>query len=83
MIRLFWREYVETSGLDLEGRAPRLLLMLLLARIDGKSPVEYLDEPRKQFARRFVRAHLSDSDLSLADLSARWFSELAAFGCEP
>jgi aminoglycoside phosphotransferase (APT) family kinase protein len=80
MIGAFWREYAEASGLDLEGRVPRLLLMLLLARIDGKSPVEYLDEPRKQFARRFVCSRLRSGDFSLPELSTAWFSELAAFG---
>jgi aminoglycoside phosphotransferase (APT) family kinase protein len=79
MIRTFWQEYTRASGRALNERIPRLLLMLLLARIDGKSPVEYLDEPRKQFVRHFVCAHLSQPRLSLTELSASWFSELAAF----
>ncbi len=61
MIAAFWQEYTAASGLRLEARVPRLLLMLLLARIDGKSPVEYLDEPRRQFVRAFVYAHLPAS----------------------
>ena len=44
--RVFWQRYVEQAGgaIDcnaLEPRVTRLLLMLLLARMDGKSPVEY------------------------------------------
>ena len=59
--------YVEASGFD--GLATgssgpdscrNLLLMLLLARVDGKSPVEYLmKRPDKQdFIRSFVRSKL-------------------------
>jgi hypothetical protein len=29
--------------------------MLMLARIDGKSPVEYLNESQRESARRFAR----------------------------
>ena len=40
----------------LEERAARLLPALLLARIDGKSPVEYLtDEASKEIVRRVAR----------------------------
>lgn len=36
---------------DLEVRTAALLPCLLLARVDGKSPVEYLDEPNRQRIR--------------------------------
>ncbi|HSW20412.1 MAG TPA: aminoglycoside phosphotransferase family protein [Ramlibacter sp.] len=40
---------------DLEARAARLLPALLLARIDGKSPVEYVsDEAQKEAVRAFA-----------------------------
>lgn len=40
---------------DLEERAARLLPALLLARIDGKSPVEYVsDEARRHVVREFA-----------------------------
>lgn len=56
----------------------RLLLMLLLARVDGKSPVEYLaDAPAKQdFVRRFVADRLTAAPLPLADLTRDWFAAL-------
>ena len=55
-----------------------LLLMLLLARVDGKSPVEYLaDAPDKQdFVRRFVTDHLTAGPGPSADLTRDWFAEL-------
>ena len=36
----------------LEARAAALLPALLLARVDGKSPVEYLDEAQRSFVRK-------------------------------
>jgi len=37
-----------------------LLLMLMTARVDGKSPVEYLvDERKKQIIRTFVKTNLT------------------------
>jgi aminoglycoside phosphotransferase (APT) family kinase protein len=63
----------------LEGRAARLLAGLLLARIDGKSPVEYLDTealraPVRQIARRLLLA----PPAGLAQLRAAWDAALTA-----
>lgn len=41
---------------NLEERTAGLLPALLLARVDGKSPVEYLDEQGKSLVRRKARA---------------------------
>jgi aminoglycoside phosphotransferase (APT) family kinase protein len=38
-----------------EERAASLLPALLLARVDGKSPVEYLQDPDKQYVRTLAR----------------------------
>jgi aminoglycoside phosphotransferase (APT) family kinase protein len=50
----------------LEARAARLLPALLLARIDGKSPVEYVTTPgqkriARQFARQFIMTRAGDT----------------------
>lgn len=59
--------------LDLEQRTAALLPGLLLARIDGKSPVEYLVEPAVRDAvRRFARALIADPVPSLAPIGGRW-----------
>jgi hypothetical protein len=50
--------------------------MLLLARVDGKSPVEYLSLPRQQFVRSFVIAHLPAPGFCIESLAMEWFSEL-------
>lgn len=44
----------------LARRTVRHLAGCLLARIDGKSPVDYLSEPQQQFARRFALALFAD-----------------------
>lgn len=60
-----------------EARTARLLPGLLLARVDGKSPVEYLtDEGDKQKVRR-VAARLLDSPVArLEEIASLWSSQL-------
>jgi aminoglycoside phosphotransferase (APT) family kinase protein len=61
----------------LESRAASLLPGLLLARIDGKSPVEYLtQEAQKQQVRSFARAFLSHPTSSLLGLRKAWQESL-------
>jgi aminoglycoside phosphotransferase (APT) family kinase protein len=59
----------------LDARTAALLPGLLLARVDGKSPVEYLtrDDEREQ-VRRFARTHLARPPASLAALAGAWFA---------
>ena len=40
--RAFWERYREAAGWDVERETVRELAVLMLARVDGKSPVEYL-----------------------------------------
>ena len=61
----------------IDRRSARLLLMLLLARIDGKSPVEYLrDETKKQFVREFVSRLLPHFQGSLNEIRSLWFQQI-------
>lgn len=62
---------------DLEQRATALLPGLLLARVDGKSPVEYVteDEPREQ-VRRVAAALLRQLPDRLHAVRAAWQREL-------
>ena len=63
----------------LEGRAAHLLPGLFLARVDGKSPVEYVtSEPDKDRVRRTARALLAQPVESLGDVRQAWAKELAA-----
>jgi len=57
----------------LDARAASLLPGLLLARVDGKSPVEYLtEEAQKERVRRFARAWLARPPESLLALRDAW-----------
>lgn len=58
---------------DVDRRAARLLPALMLARIDGKSPVEYLtDERDKDRVRHKARAMLMDAPDTVVNLRAEW-----------
>lgn len=62
---------------DFEGRAARLLPGLLLARVDGKSPVEYIStENDKDTVRRAATALLNAPTNSLHSVRAAWAREL-------
>jgi aminoglycoside phosphotransferase (APT) family kinase protein len=55
------------------ARAAALLPGLMLARIDGKSPVEYVtDDAQKNEVRAFARALLTEPAGGLAAIAARW-----------
>jgi aminoglycoside phosphotransferase (APT) family kinase protein len=63
----------------IEERAARLLPGLFLARVDGKSPVEYLTaETDKGRVRRVARAFLDRPAARLAAIREAWTKEVAA-----
>jgi hypothetical protein len=63
----------------LEARAARLLPGLFLARVDGKSPVEYLTEEHDQNrVRRVARALLTKPEDRLLAVRAAWGEEIGA-----
>lgn len=63
----------------IERRAAALLPGLLLARVDGKSPVEYLDdESQREVVRGCAGALLRQPVALLADVCAAWNGELSA-----
>ncbi len=80
LIAAFWRTYAgarsPANTAVVEQRLVRLLLMLLLARVDGKSPVEYLSPVKQEFIRSFVYRHLPSSPESLAEMCGIWFAEI-------
>ena len=60
-----------TSAID--GRSARLLIGLLLARVDGKSPVEYItDEAQKNIVRQFTLPRLKQPPHFLAEVRDAW-----------
>ncbi|MDX2605039.1 aminoglycoside phosphotransferase family protein [Streptomyces caniscabiei] len=62
----------------LDARVASLLPALLLARVDGKSPAEYLtDERHRQFVRAAASSLLRSPRPTTADLLATWTTALA------
>ncbi|WP_373517851.1 phosphotransferase family protein [Pricia sp.] len=54
-----------------EKRLVKLLLLLMLARVDGKSPVEYFNATQKQKVRNFVYEELPNN-ISYEAVNASW-----------
>jgi len=77
-----WSEYraglAERFDGDLSSRIGRLLLMLMLARMDGKSPVEYIVEERKKdLVRDFVGRMLPAGAFAMEEITHNWRSVAA------
>ena len=57
----------------IDGRTARLLIGLLLARVDGKSPVEYVtDEAQKNLVREFALPRLHKPPQFLGEVRDAW-----------
>ncbi len=66
-------EHVSWEPRDaIAARMALLLAAILLARVDGKSPLEYLGEPERAMQRQFARRWLLARDRSLAAMRADW-----------
>jgi aminoglycoside phosphotransferase (APT) family kinase protein len=64
---------------DLESRTAHLLPALFLARVDGKSPVEYITrEDQRDRVRKVARRLLADPPNRLSDVARAWREEIAA-----
>ena len=61
----------------LETRAGHLIPALLLARVDGKSPVTYLNEADKATTRQFARLNLIAPPKNLKQLANKWRNAIA------
>lgn len=61
---------------ELQRRTAILLPMLLLARIDGKSPVEYLSPNKKALAREFALKQIAGKNPELQAIIQTWFKNL-------
>lgn len=80
LTKIAWTTYFENVGYEIEqrmkSRTIRLLLMMMLARIDGKSPVEYLETDQQEFVRSFVMANLPAGVYSHTEINQKWKDEL-------
>ncbi len=77
LIDAYLKEVDWEATASLEVRAANLLPALLLARVDGKSPVEYIDtEVQREHVRRCARPLIKSPPTRLADVLAAWNKEL-------
>ena len=84
MLQTVWTSYCRERFVSAEGREQdeleasfvRLLSMLMLARVDGKSPVEYLSEYQRTHIRKFSAHTLKHLPVSLARFTDKWFEAL-------
>jgi hypothetical protein len=79
---VFWSEYraglAERFDENLSSRIGRLLLMLMLARMDGKSPVEYIvEERKKELVRDFAGRMLPANAFAMEEMTDNWRRLLA------
>jgi 5-methylthioribose kinase len=63
---------------ELEYRIASLLPGLMLARVDGKSPVEYLAAERGAVVRKLAIEFLKQDDVSFSIIHARWGQEFTS-----
>ena len=75
--RLFWATYIESLGLTragagLEHRAVRHTLGCLLARVCGRSPLEYLTQSQQDWQRAQVLRLMQEAPGDLESLLAQW-----------
>ena len=75
----YWPAIAWEPPAELEARAAHLLPGLFLARVDGKSPVEYITtEPDRNRVRRTARALLAHRSRHSREVRQAWTKELAA-----
>ncbi len=76
-----WRAYAlalgERADADFQGRCVRLILCLLVARVHGKSPVEYLAKGHGDLVTAFVQDHLPRPPATLSVLATQWRARVA------
>jgi hypothetical protein len=78
---VYWTRYRETLGdvpfgADLEPRAVRHTLGCLLARVRGRSPLEYMDEVERSRQADAVVRLMADSPAAVAELTDRFVALL-------
>lgn len=77
LARAYFAEVARKASADLEYRVATLLPALLLARVDGKSPVEYLTSDDRDFVRQTARTLLGAPPPTIAAVLDHWHAALS------
>lgn len=75
-----WDAYRAEIENEVEAALPILLPALMLARVDGKSPVEYLAADEQTVIRQFAKSQIENPPTDFADLVRRWKDAIHACG---
>ena len=75
-VEAYFAQAVYESRGDLEMRCAQLLPALMLARIDGKSPVEYItQEADRERVRHFAMPLIATPPSRLIEVAGAWFAQ--------
>lgn len=77
-LQAYWPYVTWEPTIDLASRVTALLPALTLARVDGKSPVEYLAEPSRERVRSTAMRLLQHPPRNLETIAASWRQEFTA-----
>ncbi|MBL9116819.1 MAG: aminoglycoside phosphotransferase family protein [Verrucomicrobiaceae bacterium] len=77
LVESFWNSYHAQVTEDTSERTVLLVLCLMLARVHGKSPVEYLDARQQGIITEFCLAHLPKPPQNIAALLHLYENHLA------
>lgn len=73
-----WASYKKYAKTVVHGTFEKelvhLLKMLMLARVDGKSPVEYLNKDQQQIIRDFVYQELPKDTITFEEFKNKWLN---------
>ncbi|EMI56864.1 phosphotransferase family protein [Rhodopirellula sallentina] len=75
-VRVGYREKNPSHSAAVEDNVATLLPMLMLARVDGKSPVEYLDSQKQSVIRTFARSQIASGPTDLDQTHSQWLQNL-------
>ena len=75
-----WNAYKKEANIlidsEFEQRLTHLLAMLMLARVDGKSPVEYLNSKQQQIIRAFAYEEIPAGSKNLEEFKTKWLNRI-------
>lgn len=76
--KLYWREYTENApgAMEIEARAVRHTLACLLARVEGRSPLEYLSQSERGRQRAAVLSLIAEPPPSVGALIDQFVARL-------
>ncbi len=80
-VKWYWESYLNSVGVmahlpDLEHRSVRHTLACLLARVDGRSPLEYLTATEREKQREIVLSLIADRPETVPELTLRFGNQL-------